>query len=500
MILSRRSSGILLHISSLPSVFGIGDFGSGAYHFADVLAKSGQKAWQILPLTPTDEASGNSPYSSSSLMAGNTLFISPEILQKDELLTRQNLRDNPEFRDNNVDFKEVYSFKKYLFDIAFDNFQSKTENAKDYEQFCFDNALWLDDYALYVALKKHFKGVGWWEWSEPLLKREKTALSIATAAHTQTIEQEKFLQFQFFKQWNALKKYCNSKHIAIIGDAPIYCSHDSADVWSNTPLFNLDSNGKPITVAGVPPDYFSTQGQRWGNPIYKWDEMKKNGYEWWINRMQHNFTLYDLVRIDHFRGLVAYWEIPSKEKTAINGQWKTAPAEDFLTALTSYFTHFPVIAEDLGMITEDVKQIMNRFSLPGMKVLQFAFGDSPDNPYLPHNYTHNSVVYSGTHDNNTTVGWYKNEVDGNVKSAIQKYIGAKSNSKSLHNDFIRLAHSSVAGLSITPLQDVLGLGAESRMNTPSTRKGNWEWRVEKSYLNSRNFNVLKHLTEIYGRS
>ncbi len=499
MILSRRSSGILLHISSLPSPYGIGDFGSEAYHFADILANSHQKAWQILPLTPTDQGSGNSPYSSTSLMAGNTLFINPEILQKEGLLTRQNLQDNPEFKDAHVDFKEVHSFKTYLFDIAFDNFQRQSGNTSEYEQFCISNASWLDDYTLYVALKKHFKGVGWWDWSDPLRMREQTAILIATAAHTQEIEREKFLQFQFFKQWGALKKYCNLKNIRIIGDAPIYCSHDSADVWSNTSLFNLDTSGKPITVAGVPPDYFSPQGQRWGNPIYKWEEMKKDGYEWWIHRLQHDFTLYDVVRIDHFRGLIAYWEIPAKEKTAINGQWRDAPADGFLTKLTGYFTHFPVIAEDLGTITQDVKQIMNKFSLPGMKVLQFAFGDSADNPYLPHNYNQNSVVYTGTHDNNTTSGWYKNETDTDVKSSIQNYSGVKSNTKRIHNDFIRLAHSSVAGLSIIPLQDVLGLGADSRMNTPSVSKGNWEWRVLKSQLNSKNFIQLQHMTEIYGR-
>ncbi len=500
MILSRRSSGILLHISSLPSPFGIGDLGSGAFHFADILSKSSQRAWQILPMTPTDQSSGNSPYSSVSLMAGNTLFISPELLHRDGLLSNENLRDSPKFSNKNVDYSAVHTFKNHLFDIAFQNFLTQGEYDEEYEQFCGDNASWLDDYALFTALKKHFGGVGWWDWGESLRKREQIALTIATAVHSEAIEREKFLQYQFFKQWSALKQHCNSLNIRIIGDAPIYCSHDSADVWANHTLFHLNPAGQPVSVAGVPPDYFSPKGQRWGNPIYNWDELKKTGYDWWIKRLHHNFTIYDAVRIDHFRGLVAYWEIPAKEKTAINGRWQEAPAEDFLTTLTKFFSHFPVIAEDLGIITPDVKHIMEQFSLPGMKVLQFAFGDSQDNPYLPHNYTPHSVVYSGTHDNNSTLGWYRKEADTSVKASVAEYLGKKVTEKSISFDFIRLALGSVSRLTIIPLQDVLGLGEESRMNKPSVAKGNWQWRVEESTLNKQRTEQLRHLTELFGRA
>ncbi|MBS1537912.1 MAG: 4-alpha-glucanotransferase [Bacteroidetes bacterium] len=500
MILSRRSSGILLHISSLPSKYGIGDFGTGAYQFADLLIHANQHLWQLLPLTPTDQSSGNSPYSSSSLMAGNTLFISPELLRTDGLLALKDLRNCPTFPNNFVDFNSVYTYKNQLFDIAFYNFQSSNNHKNEYEQFCFDNASWLNDYALFVALKQHFHGKAWCHWGDSLRKREPTALMIATSVHSFQIEREKFLQFQFFKQWSTLKQYCNAQHLFLIGDAPIYCSHDSADVWANPELFNLDSHGQPISVAGVPPDYFSPKGQRWGNPLYNWEELKKSGYNWWIKRLEHNFNHYDAVRIDHFRGLVAYWEISAKEKTAINGRWKLAPAEDFLMTITQYFKDFPVIAEDLGTITPDVKNIMEQFNLPGMKVLQFAFGDSSENPYLPHNYNQNSVVYSGTHDNNSTRGWYDSEINKSMKKLIENYIGQKTDAKNINNEIIRLALSSVAKQAIIPLQDVLGLGEESRMNTPSTPKNNWQWRVEQSFLRKSKFKSLLEMTKLYGRA
>jgi 4-alpha-glucanotransferase len=500
MILSRRTSGILLHISSLPSRYGIGDLGSVATTFADLLAKAQQRAWQILPLTPTDQSSGNSPYSSTSLMAGNTLFISPELLLKDGLISPKNLRNCLQLQNKYVDYQQVYVFKNHLFDIAFQTFRQRNEWVDEYEHFCDENAFWLEDYALFVALKQHFRGKPWCDWGEPLRNREKSALSIAASIHGEKIEREKFLQFQFFRQWSVVKQYCNSKNINIIGDAPIYCSHDSADVWSHPHLFQLNSIGQPVSVAGVPPDYFSPKGQRWGNPLYNWDELKKSGYDWWIKRLQHDFTMYDAVRIDHFRGLVAYWEIPATEKTAINGRWETAPAEDFLTTLTQHFGNFPIIAEDLGTITPDVKQIMEQFSLPGMKVLQFAFGDSADNPYLPHNYSQNSVVYTGTHDNNSTCGWYNSEINKATKFLISRYCGTSTTEKNIHHEFIRLALASVANLAIIPLQDVLGLRAESRMNTPSTAQGNWQWRIEKSLLNAKNFEQIRRMTELYGRA
>ncbi|MBK9246640.1 MAG: 4-alpha-glucanotransferase [Ignavibacteria bacterium] len=498
MILSSRASGVLLHISSLPSEFGIGDFGSAAYHFADRLSEAGQKIWQILPLTPTDLSSGNSPYSSSSAFAGNTLFISPELMMKDNLLSAKIIKNRPNFPVEHVDYKAVHEFKQHLFTIAFQNFQKQNKH-KEYEQFCSLNSYWLDDYSLFTALKTHFAGKPWFEWSDALRLRNPDVLGIAAANHIEAIEREKFLQFQFHKQWTSLKKYCHAKHIHLLGDIPIYSSHDSADVWSNPHIFQLNSRSLPTSVAGVPPDYFSPKGQRWGNPLYNWTALQKTEFIWWKHRLKRNFELYDAVRIDHFRGLVAYWDIPAHEKTAVNGTWQSVPTLEFLQSLTATFDHFPVIAEDLGTITDDVKEVMEKFTLPGMKVLQFAFDDTPNNPYLPHNYTKNCLVYTGTHDNNTTRGWYKSDASAKSKHYIKKYLSATPKEVTIHEDFMKLALSSVAMISIIPLQDVLGLGPEARMNQPSTSKGNWSWRATKAMMKEKNFRVLRSFTSIYGR-
>lgn len=498
MILSTRSSGVLLHISSLPSRFGIGDFGVSAFHFADLLHASGQKVWQLLPLTPTDLSSGNSPYSSSSAFAGNTLFISPELLVNDGFLSRKDLKSVPDFPLDHVDYKAVHEFKQHLFTRAFENFRQLPEH-EEYHEFCHTNAGWLDDYALFTALKTHFSGKPWFEWSDALRLRQHPALGIASAHHTSAIEREKFLQFVFSKQWTALKDYCNSRHIHLLGDIPIYSSHDSADVWANPGIFQLNTRSMPTSVAGVPPDYFSPKGQRWGNPIYNWTALQETEYLWWKLRLQRNFELYDAVRIDHFRGLVAYWDIPAHEKTAINGSWQSVPTLDFLQSLTATFDHFPVIAEDLGTITDDVKDVMERFTLPGMKVLQFAFDDTPHNPYLPHNYTKNCLVYSGTHDNNTTRGWYSGDASARSKKYIKEYLGYSPKEVTIHEDFMKLALASSAMIAILPLQDVLGLGSEARMNQPSTSKGNWSWRATPGMMKEKNFKVLKTMTSIFGR-
>lgn len=499
MILSTRSSGVLLHISSLPSPYGIGDFGEGAYLFADRLHAAEQKVWQILPLTPTDLSTGNSPYSSSSAFAGNTMFISLTLLVNDRLLKPKDLKSAPKFPLDHVDYKAVHAYKQHIFSLAFENFLSSEEEKDDYHTFCHSNAGWLDDYALFTALKSHFGGKPWFEWSDALRLRQQPALGIASANHSRAIEREKFLQYIFAKQWSRLREYCSSKNIHLLGDIPIYSSHDSADVWSNPDIFQLTAGSMPTSVAGVPPDYFSPKGQRWGNPLYKWSTLQQSEYRWWKMRLQRNFDLYDAVRIDHFRGLVAYWDIPAHEKTAINGSWQRVPTLDFLESLTATFRHFPVIAEDLGTITDDVKEVMERFSLPGMKVLQFAFDDTPNNPYLPHNYPKNCLVYSGTHDNNTTRGWYSGEASAKSKHYIKDYLGYTPKEATIHEDFMKLALASVAMIAILPFQDVLGLGAEARMNQPSTSKGNWSWRATPAMMKEKNFKLLHKLTSIFGR-
>ena len=500
--MKKRASGILLHITSLPSSYGIGDLGPSAYHFADILEQAGQHYWQILPLNPIDEGNGYSPYSSLSAFAGNPLLISPDILYKDGYVTADDLQNKYYFRDSIVDYILVKAFKDYLFDIAFKNFkQNLTPNKKlSYERFCNESSYWLDDYALFVAIKQQFEGKSWKEWPDNLRKREPHAMDIARLELQESIDREKFLQFIFFEQWFALKRYCQLKNIAFIGDMPFYVSYDSSDVWSFSHYFKLDHQGHPTTVSGVPPDYFSKTGQLWGTPIFKWDLLKENDYDWWIHRVSHSLLMFDMIRLDHFRAFSAYWEVPAHHTTAIDGAWAKGPGKAFFTKLQNKFPELPIIAEDLGTIDDDVRDLISTFEMPGMKVLLFAFGpEMANNPYILHNHVHNCVVYTGTHDNNTVKGWYINEANDEDRIQIAAYLQKEINEYNVHEAFLTMAFMSVANLVIFPIQDALGLGQESRMNVPSVAQGNWIWRVLPDQINPQLAKKIFNQMKLYNR-
>jgi 4-alpha-glucanotransferase len=499
--MNKRGSGILLHITSLPSPFGIGDLGPWAYRFAHFLSQAKQSYWQILPLNPTNQICGNSPYSSISAFAGNTLLISPELLIEYGFLTKEDIDATPSFPNELCDYPSVISYKTQLLHRAYERFKTTRNKRNTYEDFCTQNGEWLEDFALFVVMKNHYQDNVWAEWGKGLRDRNpKDIKKIKTNFHDE-LEQEKFLQYLFFKQWLSLKQYCNEKGVKLIGDIPIYVNYDSADVWTNTGIFKLDKEKRPLFLAGVPPDYFSETGQLWGNPIYRWDILQRTGFRWWLQRFAHNLRLFDIVRIDHFRGFIAFWEVPATEKTAINGHWVKVPAVEFFTALLKKFLTFSIIAEDLGFITPDVKEIMNRFGFPGMRVLLFAFGeDLPAHPYLPHNYIANCIVYTGTHDNNTVKGWFENETSPQDRQRLFRYLGHKISGEQLPKELIRLAMMSVANTVIIPMQDILGLGEEARMNRPSTTQGNWAWRLLPDQLTSSCTEMLLELTYTYGRA
>ncbi len=498
--MDNRGSGILLHITSLPSPFGIGDMGPQAYGFAEFLTETGQQYWQILPLNPTDLLHGNSPYHSSSAFAFNPLLVSPELLVQDGLLGEGSIQEpEPGFPESHVDYARAAIRKEEILGRAYEAFQLQSEK-QGYEAFCRENAYWLDDYTVFLALKSQYGGRCWNEWPQDLRTRKPETLEWAKNEFHAFIAKAKWLQYIFFTQWVALKHHCNEKGIRIIGDIPIYVIYDSADVWAHPELFKLDEEMKPTVVAGVPPDYFSETGQYWGNPVYRWEVLKERGYDWWTDRIAHNIKLFDHVRIDHFRGFQAFWEIPASEENAVNGQWVDGPREDFFDHLTKTFPNLPVIAEDLGFITPDVWELMDRYHFPGMKVLLFAFGnDVATNPYAPHNHVKDCVVYTGTHDNNTVRGWFEQELTSEDRVRISSYIGRELESKDIHWELIRLAMMSVARSAIIPMQDILGLGEEGRMNRPATREGNWEWRLRSSQLTPEVSRKLQEMTEIYGR-
>ncbi len=497
--MKRRGSGILFHISSLPSPFGIGDLGPEAYRFVDFLVESKQSFWQLLPINPTAPVYYNSPYHSTSAFAGHPLFISLSLLVKEGLLDKSDYEPLPDFPSNKVDYQGVIDFKGILFHKAYERFKTKRDD--DYERFCVQESPWLNDFSLFAALKLQCEGRAWNEWPRDLRDRNPVALRLAEHDLIDTINCEKFLQYIFFKQWSALKEYCCQKNIQVIGDIPIYVQHDSADVWSHPEFFKLDENKRPFVVAGVPPDYFSKTGQRWGNPIYNWDVLKQKGYVWWIERIAYNLKKFDFIRIDHFRGFKGYWEIPAEETTAVNGRWEEAPAMDFFTQLTRKFACLPIIAEDLGIITPDVREIMHYFEFPGMKILLFAFGkDLPFNPYIPHNLPQNCVAYTGTHDNNTIRGWFDTEATPEDKKRLFQYLGRDVPIDELHWEMIRLLMMSPANAIIIPMQDILGLGEEARMNTPATLTGNWEWKLLPNHVNPSLAKSLREMTEIYGRA
>lgn len=495
----RRENGILLHITSLPSRYGIGDLGPDAYGWADFLAETRQGIWQILPVNPTDQAHGNSPYQSISAFAGNPLLINPDLLLKDGWLRDADLETAPQFPAGRVDYGAVSAFKGRLFELAFARFQQSAPNC-EYKRFCLENSGWLDDYVLFKTLHSHFAGRIWTDWPQDIQDRNPSTLESLKKDFGDKIFFEKFLQYVFFRQWGLLKRYCNERGVQIFGDIPIYVIHNSADVWSNPEFFKLDSQRRPYAVAGVPPDYFSETGQLWGNPLYQWDTLRETGYTWWIKRVKHNARLFDITRIDHFRGLVGYWEIPAGETNAVKGQWVEAPAEDFFHALFRRLPNLSIVAEDLGVITPDVREIMNRFGFPGMKVLLFAFGDDlAANPYIPHNLPRNCIIYTGTHDNNTARGWFEKEAAPETKERLFRYLGREVPKEAIHWELIRLAVTSVADKAVFPLQDILGLGAEARMNRPSTTEGNWLWRLLPEQLTPKIAKMLRELTELSGR-
>jgi 4-alpha-glucanotransferase len=467
----KRSSGILLHPTSLPSPWGVGDLGPSAYTFLDALEAAGQSVWQVLPLTPVAEH--GSPYSPHSLFAGNPLLLSPERLAEDGYLGDLPSAE-PEGDPRAVDYGAALAFKERVVESAFRSNYDRVRNEREYQDFCSLNAPWLDDFALWDALRGEL-GAPWFEWPEELRRRAPSALLEKRSALRLAIERTSFSQYLFEVQWSSLAAYAKEKGVRILGDVPFYVLHDSADVWSHPDLFKLDSRGMPVFVGGVPPDYFSSTGQRWGNPVYDWERMEETGYVWWRNRVERGLSLADVLRLDHFRGYVAYWEISAENETAKEGRWVPLP-KSFLGAVRQAFPDLPFVAEDLGVITDDVRSAIESLGVPGMKVLQFAFDGTADNPYLPVNHTKNSLVCTGTHDTNTTRGWFRDEATAETKGALEKCLGHAVDEETVCGEFVGMAMCSVADTCVIPMQDLLGLGSEARMNNPATAVGNWRWR------------------------
>ena len=490
----NRKSGILLHPTSLPGPGGIGTLGDNARAFIDFLHASGQTLWQILPLGPT--AYGNSPYACYSAFAGNPLLVNlEEIVAQGDLDPGDAWSDLP---DDRVDYMLVQKHKSRALEKAAENFFAGAgrERREEFESFR-ESSPWLKDYALFMALKAHHKGKCWNEWPEALRQRDPQALNAVSGDICRSVEAEHYMQWQFSRQWRNVRNYAAEKGIAIVGDIPIFVAYDSADVWSHPHLFHLDQKGLPTVVAGVPPDYFSKTGQLWGNPLYDWDAMARDGYKWWAARFRSSLELFAQVRVDHFRGFEAYWEVPAGEKTAVNGRWVKGPGDSLFHALEDAIGAMPIIAEDLGVITPEVEALRDKFSFPGMKILQFAFGSGPDNPYLPHNHDIKSVVYTGTHDNDTTVGWFCS-ISENERKRVCRYLDVSGEDISWH--MIRAAFASVAETAIVPLQDILSLGGEARMNTPGTSSGNWTWRFSSRELHPGIAGRLHEMADMYGRS
>jgi 4-alpha-glucanotransferase len=484
-----RKSGILLHPTSLPGEWGIGDLGKWAYRFVDFLVESGQQLWQILPLGPP--GCGHSPYQAFSSIAGNALLISLTALVQEGWLSPEDLQQVPSFPVSTVNFDSVIPSKLRLIKKASTAFfrQDSHPLRRDYDEFCNRMKSWLDSYAEFAALKVANRDNAWPHWTQKTVENEQDVLD------------QKFIQFEFFRQWKSLKRYCNERGIEIIGDIPIFVAHDSADVWANPELFDLDENGNPGTIAGVPPDYFSETGQCWGNPLYRWDAMERSGYRWWIDRIRFMLEMVDIIRLDHFRGFEKFWEIPGGSPTAATGRWVPGPGHRFFEVVLASLGKLPLIAEDLGYITPEVHELRDRWGFPGMRVLQFAFGDqSLDNPHKPHNFIRNCIAYTGTHDNDTTAGWFQRRNDERARGEIElalRYMGKSANDAAW--DFIRLVLSSVADIAIVPMQDVLGLGSEARMNIPSTVENNWRWRMREDQIRSDLAARMREMNLMYGR-
>jgi 4-alpha-glucanotransferase len=504
----RRSSGILLHPTSLPGPFGIGSLGDEVFHFIDFLAETGQKAWQVLPLGPTGY--GDSPYQCFSAFAGNPLLISLEKLLSEGWLLQSDVPSIPAFSDTFVDYGAVIGFKLPLLRRSFDIFdrQASADVRDQFDAFCLANRHWLEDYALFMAVKDVHGGVAWTRWEPEIASRQPAAVRHFERQLAREIRATKYAQFQFFRQWNAVRAYCRDRGIMIIGDVPIFVAHDSADVWSLRELFDLEADGTPRVVAGVPPDYFSATGQLWGNPLYRWDVIARSGFHWWVERLRAALSLVDIVRLDHFRGFEAFWEVPGKAADAANGRWVKGPGRALFDKLREGLGDLPIIAENLGVITPPVEELRARYGFPGMAILQFAFGTDPQAPdFKPHNYPRNLAVYTGTHDNDTIVGWWNGAEAGastrspedveKEKDFAKKYLA--TDGRDIHWVFIRTVLSSVAQLALIPLQDLLGLGSDARMNTPNKPTGNWRWRYNPGQLTPEVREHLRELTSIYDR-
>ena len=500
-----RASGLLMHVTSLPSPYGIGDVGSSAFSWIDRLHDAGQSWWQALPLGPTGY--GNSPYQSMSSFAGNELLISPGDLIADGLLQASDAQSH--FSADAVDYDSVIPFKQRLLETAWANFKARQHGNTDlrdsdlspaYDEFCASQAHWLEDYALFRALKEKYQGASYLEWPAELVQRSPDALAEARRELANQIDQVRFAQFLLFRQADQLKQHAHAKGVSLIGDLPFFVSPDSSDVWANPELFLLDEQHRPRFVAGVPPDYFSAQGQLWGNPVYNWDALRSTGYRWCIDRLRALLAHVDVIRLDHFRGFAAAWHIPAGAPTAQSGQWVAGPGASFFQAVQTELGHLPFIAEDLGFITPDVYALRDQFRLPGMRVLQFAFDGHADNPYLPHNFVHNTVAYTGTHDNATTREWYEELPDYQRQNFWSYLKRAPGTSADAAPELMRLAWSSPAALAIAPLQDLLNLGSEARMNVPGRADGNWRWRVREDMLSPDAFQWLLDLTESSKRS
>ena len=498
-----RAAGVLLHPTCLPSRYGIGDLGDAAYRFVDFLVQSKQSLWQVLPLGPTGY--GDSPYQSFSAFAGNPMLISPDRLVREGFLPAEYVANVPGFPVQRVDFGPVIDFKSNLWGQAYAHFkQNGSPNQQaEFAQFCAEQANWLDDFALFMALKTHHvahQGGVWNTWPRPIAFREPAAMEAWSNQLADQVGLYKFQQFLFYRQWWDLKRYANDRGIRIMGDVPIFVAFDSADVWARPDLFMLNPDGSPSHVAGVPPDYFSETGQRWGNPLYRWQRMKENDYAWWAGRLRMVFQQVDVVRIDHFRGFEAYWEIPAEEPTAIVGRWVKGPGEGFFRVMEEALgtQSLPIIAEDLGVITPEVVELRDQFNFPGMKILQFAFGGERNSDFLPHNFSSpNCVVYTGTHDNETTSGWYRN-ANEQERDHVRRYLARSGHD--IAWDMIRLAYASVADTAVATMQDLMNLGNEARMNFPGKPSGNWQWRYSADMLTEGIAIGLCELTELYGRA
>ena len=489
-----RSSGILLHPTSLPGPYGSGDFGPAAYHFVDWLLTAGQRMWQILPLGGIGP--GNSPYMSSSAFAGNVLLVDLDELHNHGWLAADELVLSEEFNPRRVNFGAVYHYRMDRLRLAAKRFFGSRESRSEYRAFCQAEQSWLNDYSLFMALAEKFHWQDWNLWEPGLAKRDPASLRLAAVELASEVEFWNFCQWCFFRQWRQLKQYANERGIQIIGDIPIFIAYQSAEVWARRDLFELGKDDLPSVVAGVPPDFFSKTGQRWGNPLYRWPAHEKEGYAWWIERMRQTATLVDIVRIDHFRGFAAYWEIPASEPTAVLGRWLPGPGGKLFGAIQAALGRLPIIAEDLGVVTPDVVELRQHFRLPGMRILQFAFTGESDNPYLPHNFENNTVVYTGTHDNDTTAGWYA-AAEPRERFIACKYLG--SDGHEIHWDLIRAASQSVADMAIYPFQDILGLGSEHRMNLPGKQSGYWEWRFSWDQVNASHADRLYEISAVHGR-